>query len=55
VAVYDGSFNTRFNLAVRGKCPRGTRGSKGGVRRSVSSFGLTVVRPQGSPSCGKRK
>jgi hypothetical protein len=53
MAVYDGSFNTRFNLAVLGKKPRGSRGSKGGVRRAAASFGISPARLRRSPKCAK--
>lgn len=52
---YDGSFNCRFHFMTRGFPLRGRRGSKGGVRRSVASFGITVPRRVGEQSCAKDK
>lgn len=43
MAVYDGSFNTRFHLATAGKCLPCRRGRAYGRIVPLAAFGISVA------------
>lgn len=50
----DGSFNSRFHLAVSGKGTRLTRGSRGGVIASPADLGIPKCPTrEGKVRCGQ--
>ena len=53
MGVYDGSFNTRFNLAVQGKVGRCRRGSRGGRVLPLSAFNVPLPPARKAEQCVK--